>query len=176
MPQKKWRKSGYQATTHLAVALFFLIVFVSVGYFFAISESRPPQQQPEVLDQLQSNRAVWDSRRPLSYRYVVERSCFCLEEHIEPYVATEERGHRTAEYRGHVQTKAGEVLTSPPEPVWIDDLFGLVERAVSEGDEIKVSYEPRFGYPTMVEINRGRNAADTDNRYEIRDFEVLEYE
>ena len=176
MPQQKWRKGVYQSTTHLAVALLLLIIFVSVGYFFTISESQLPQQQSEILDELQTNRDTWSSRRPLSFRYVVKRSCFCLEEHIEPYVATEDHGDKTAEFRSYVQTRTGDVLTSPPAPVWIEDLFGLVEQAASENDEIRVIYDPRFGYPSLVDINRGRQLEDANYRYEIRDFEVLEYD
>ena len=94
---------------------------------------------------------------------------------MEPYVATERRDYKSAEYRRPVQTKYGDLLTTPPRPVWIDDLFEIVMQAVSDGDNVSVSYDVRFGYPTMVDIKRDDKGTDADDRYEIRDLEVLEY-
>lgn len=176
MSHRTYRKSVYQSSTHLAVVLLLLIIFVSVAYFFAISEPQNPPRQTKILDELQVNQKAWESRRPLSFRYIVDRTCSCLAEFVEPYVATEQRGYRTAEYRSYVQTRSGDVLTTPPRPVWIDDLFGLVEQAVSEDDIVKAAYNPRYGYPTLIDINRGHKAGDANDRYEVRDFEVLEYD
>jgi len=176
MSRRTWRKGVYQSTTHLAVVLLLVIVFVSVAYFFAIPDSRIPAQQAEILDDLQTNREIWLNRRPLSYRYIIRRTCFCLEEYVEPYIATEERGHKTASYRSHIQTRSGEILATPPDAIWLDNLFDVVEQAVSEGDKVTVNYDSRYGYPALVNVNRGHKATDADDRYEVRDFEVLEYQ
>lgn len=176
MSRRKWRKGVYHTTTHLAVVLLLLILFVSAAYFFVIPEPQDAPQQTRVLNELQAYREIWESRRPLSFRYVVDRTCFCLQEHIEPYVATEQRGYRSAEYPSQIRTRSGNFLTTPPQPVWIDDLFGFIEKAVLEDDKVEVGYDARFGYPRLIDISRGHKARDANDRYEVRDFEVLEYD
>lgn len=176
MSARNWRKGVYQSTTYIAIVLLLLIIFVSAAYFFAIPEQQILPNQAKILDELRASREAWDRTRPLSFRYIVDRTCNCPEEYMEPYVATEQRGYRTAEYRSHVQTRSGEVLATPPQPVWIHDLFGLVENAIAVHDAVRVAYNPRYWYPTLIDIERDQDGEDANDRYEIRDFEVLEYD
>jgi len=166
------QKSIFQTTTLLAVVLLLLILFISAAYIFLLPAPDPLADQKQVSSALQEHREKWNDHRPVSYRYVVERTCFCTAAAVEPYVATEQRGLKTAAFPVPFAAESG-LLDSPPYPVWIDDLFRLIEQSTIDGDAVSAEYDPRFGFPILVDVRR--DAADTSDHYEIRDFEILEY-
>jgi hypothetical protein len=169
------RQGVYESTTLIAVVLLLLILFVSVGYFFLIPQPGEPPHQSTLIRALQQNQSVWENSRPLSYRYVVQRSCYCSKEYVTPYIVTEESGRKTAEFLVSVETGTGEFLSEPPEPVWISDIFGELTKAIESEVQpvVEVIYDGRYGYPASVDIQYPQ--PDTNMRYDIRDFEVLEY-
>lgn len=166
------QKSIYQTTTLLAVVLLLLILFVSAAYILLLPAPDPLADQKQVLAEFQEHREEWSDRRPVSYRYVVDLTCYCTPAALEPFVATEQRGTRTAAFPVPFASEEGS-LDSPPYPLWIDDLFELIEQSVLDGHEVLVEYDPRFSFPRVVDIKR--DTADANDHYEIRDFEILEY-
>ena len=175
MQKRPWRKGVYQSTTHVAVAFLLLILFVFVGYFFMIPQPDESQVNTALHKEMIEQHARWEHNRPLSFRYVVRRSCFCETEAVTPYVATEERGYRTAKFNLEVESSPGEFLNSPPNPVWIDNIYSkLADAFASELKPlIEASYDERLGYPVSVKINYP--APDAYVRYEIQDFEIIEH-
>lgn len=165
-------KSTYQATTLLAVVLLLLILFVSTAYIFLLPAPDPMTDQMQVLAEIQEHREEWNDRRPPSYRYVVDRNCYCIPAAIEPFIATEQGGLKTAAFPVPFASETG-FLDSPPYPLWIDDLFELIEQSAHDGDGVLVEYDPKYGFPRLVDIKR--DAVDANDHYEIRDFEILEY-
>jgi hypothetical protein len=157
----------------LAVVLLLLILFVSAAYVFFLPVPDPLAMQQQVLADLQAGRDKWNASRPRSYRYVVDRTCSCARAILEPYVASEERDYKTAVFPFPIESETGGILTSPASPVWIDNLYTAIEQSVLDGDEVVVEYDASFGFPARVDIKR--EAADANMRYELRDFEVLEY-
>jgi len=170
---RTWRGGTYQITTLLAVVVLLLILFVSAAYVLFLPVPDPLAMQKQVLADLQAGRDKWDASRPRSYQYVVDRTCTCARAILEPYVASEESDYRTAAFPFPIESGTGELLTSPASPVWIDGLYTKIEESVFDGDEVVVEYDTSFGFPKRVDIKR--EAADTNMRYELRDFEVLEY-
>ena len=169
------RHGEYQSTTLIAVVLLLLILFVSAGYFFLIPQPGEPPQQTAMSGKLQESQLTWENNRPLSYRYVVQRSCYCSLEYLTPYIVTEERGRKTAAFLVSVESDSGEFLNSPPEPAWISDIFGELTNAIESeaGPVVDVIYDRRYGYPASATIQYPQ--PDAGMRYEIRDFEVLEH-
>jgi uncharacterized protein DUF6174 len=169
------RRGTYQPTTFLAVVLLLLILFVSAAYFVFIPQPDSSQQSVAMLAELRANQNTWESSRPLFYRYVVHRSCYCGPVVVTPYIATEERGLKSAEFRTEVESGFGDFLSAPPDPVWISDIFDeLIEAMESDaGPVIEVTYDERYGYPVLADIRYPQ--PDATMRYEIRDFEVLEH-
>lgn len=169
------RQGVYQSTTLIAAVFLLLILFVSVGYFFLIPPPDEAPQQSAIIRELQENRLAWENSRPLSYRYVVERSCYCSQEYVTPYIATEEQGRKTAEFLVSVESGTGEFLSEPSEPLWISDIFDELAKAIEADAQpvVEVTYDSRYGYPASVNIRYPQ--PDAGMRYEIRDFEVLEH-
>jgi hypothetical protein len=129
--------------------LLLLVVFVSVGYFFFLSDQSLSAGQSEMLAQLQSRRAEWRAKRPPAFRYVVQRECECALDYTEPFTVVEYRD-------------------DPDNHAWIDDYFVRLEAAIQSGDAVRIAYDPRFSYPNDFRI--------VDEQTYIRDFEVLEYD
>ncbi len=157
MKHRDWRKSRYQSTSLVAIALLVLIIFVSVGYFFSIPEPGPSAQQQLLYMELQANRKAWEEKRPPAYRFVVQRRCDCPLEDMRPFVVNED------------------LDAIPPGESWIDDLFIAIEAALGNSAQVTVSYDPRFNYPTSNRISYP-DAPGEWRQTIIRDFEVVRYD
>lgn len=164
-------KIKYELTSHIAVVLLLFIVFISVSYFFFFVQPDEGLRQREFTVELESNLALWERSRPSSFRYVVDRGCDCPPEDGMRFVAIEKDGLRTAEFPIPVESIEGDLITIPPNPVWIDDVFRLVERAVQSGSDLEVRYHQRYGFPEFVEVKMNGMAVE---QFEIRDIEVFE--
>jgi hypothetical protein len=175
MTRRKPLVGIYQLTTFLALVLLLLILFVSVAYFFFIPSPDTATGHRDMLTELAEKRSTWEARRPAAYRYVVDRDCYCERTYIEPYVATEDQGARTATFNVPIESPSGEFISTPPGAVWIDDLFDLVEQSIREEKHVEVEYDKEFGFPDSVLVHPKPRPPDSVYRVEVRDFETLEY-
>ena len=165
----------YQITTFLAVVLLLLILFVSAAYFFVVPTPEKAREQEDTLGVLAENRATWESSQPASFRYVVDRDCNCEPAYVEPYVAMEHGGTRAAIFNIEVESASGEFLSSPPEPIWIGDIFDLVERSLRDDKVVEVEYDKDLGFPVSLIVHADPAPPDSVYRVEVRDFETLVY-
>ncbi len=164
---KKYRPDGrYQVTSHAAAILLVLIVFVSVSYYFFLAKPDEQAQRLGLTAEYEAAAARWSAERPPRFRYVLDRTCDCPPEDARAYAVTEQDGQRRAEFPIPVESVSGELITAPPRPLWIDDIFGIIERALRSGAIIEVRYDQALGYPESVIIG-------PDEQYEIRDFELV---
>lgn len=175
MQHRPWRKTGYQITTLIAVALLLLILFVSAGYFFALDQPAVRPDREPLAAEFDRNLDLWNSRRPVAFEYVIERECFCAADYRRPYLARENRELRDAVYSSPLTGADDMGSTTPPEPVWLDELFDLIADAIGNAAAITVAYDPAFGFPTRVDVDWSEQAADEEQRFRIRDFRVIEY-
>lgn len=175
MQHRPWRKTGFQATTLIAVALLLLILFTLTGYFFTLHSPGGNAAHAAELEAYERNFALWRSRRPAAFEYVVTRDCFCVAEYRQPYRVREDEAGRRASYASPLAPEARQYRGTPPEPIWLEDIFVLVRRAIDEADALSVSYDPGFGFPTSVTIDWSERAADEEQRLAVRDFRVIEY-
>jgi hypothetical protein len=148
MKHRTVKKQGFQHSTLIAGVVFLLIFFVLAGYFYFLYQPGLSPTQEAALAELRDRRAEWELERPPAFRYEVERSCECPLDYTEPFDVVE-------------------YLDDPANRAWIDEYFVTLEKAMSAGEVVLVSYDPRFGFPNDFTIG----AEETF----IRDFEVLEY-
>lgn len=175
MTRKKPLAGIYQLTTFLALVVALLILFVSAAYFFYIPAPGDTTGSRDLLAELNDQRNAWLASRPAAFRYVVDRDCYCERTYVEPYVATEEPGGKLAAFTIEMETASGEFIAVPPDPVWIDDLFDLVEQSIREEKHVEVGYDKEFGFPVSVLVHPVPRPPDSVFRVEVRDFETLEY-
>ena len=165
---RNYRPEGkYQVTSHIAVILLVLILFVSVGFFFFLAKPDEQARKIQVADEFEHNRDLWTIEQPLSFRYVVDRTCDYPAEDSRAYIATEQAGERSARFPIPVEDVSGALIDVPPRPVWIDDILDILQRKIRSSQDVEVRYDTAFGYPVLV-------VAGPDERYEIRDFEVID--
>lgn len=176
MQHRPRKKSGYQATTYIAVALLLLILFVSGAYFFIIPDLDKSAERERLLADLQANRERWETSRPASYRYIVDRACDCSDAHKTPYVVVNRRGHRHAQYVSATTTAGADLSESPPDVTWLDDMFRIAAEAAQGSDDVEIRFDPRFGYVSSLSIERSRRRYAPPDVISIRDFEIIEYD
>jgi hypothetical protein len=175
MTRRKPLAGIYQLTTFLALVLLLLILFISAAYFFMIPAPEKTAGHADTLSEVASRRSIWETKRPASFRYVVDRSCYCEPAYVEPYIATEERGSKSAAFTIEIESASGEFISSPPDPMWIESLFDLIERSVLDAMVVEVEYDKDLGYPASILIQPDPAPPDSLFRVEVRDFEILEY-
>lgn len=162
------------STTLIAGVALLLILFVTTAWFFVLPETG---RSPEMLALGERNEAMlaeWSARRPGEYRYVVERNCNCSSDYTRPYAVSFVDGVHTVGWFRSLREEAD--LATPPDAVLVEDLFALIQRASAEADVLEVSYSARFAHPTRVVIDWSAEAADDEQRFDVRDFEVLRYD
>ncbi len=175
MTRRKPLAGIYQLTTFLALVLLLLILFISAAYFFFLTAPDASPDDGERLAVLAQMQATWESRRPAAFRYVVDRDCYCERTYVEPYVAVEEHGRKSAAFAIEIESPSGEFIAAPPGPVWIDDLFDLIEQSVREEKSVDVDYHKDLGFPVSIVVRPQPAPPDSVFRVEVRDFEILEY-
>jgi len=175
MTRRKPLAGIYQLTTFLALVLLLLILFISAAYFFFIPAPDKSSDDGDQLAVLGQRRATWEAERPASFRYVVDRDCYCERTYVEPYVAIEEHGSKSAAFTIEIESLAGDFIAVPPGPVWIDDLFDLIEQSVREEKSVDVAYHKDLGFPVSIVVHPQPAPPDSVYRVEVRDFEILEY-
>jgi hypothetical protein len=175
MTRRKPLAGIYQLTTFLALVLLLLILFISAAYFFMIPTPEEAPVQENLLATLATQRNAWAAGQPESFRYVVDRDCNCDPAYVEPYVATEERGNKSAAFVIEIESGAGEFISAPPQPVWIDDLFSLIEQSVRDQKYVDVRYDQELGFPVSILVRPDPAPPGSVYRVEVRDYEITEY-
>lgn len=174
MKHRPAKKGVPQITTFMAVLLLLFIVFVSVGYFFTIPEPGADPRRAAMRGQLDRSRSLWDARRPAAFRYDVARHCFCTAEYRRPYSVTESAGSPVFAFASPLAPGGDPNDGAPPEPLGIAGLFGLIDDSLSSAAAVDVAFDPGYGFPTRIVLDR-TDAADDELRIEVYDFEVIEY-
>lgn len=112
--------------------------------------------------------ARWEAQGLRSYRFDLERQCFCVAEAREPVTVTVRDG-RVAEVRSR---RTGATVPPSESLTWptVDELLRQVAEARAAGMEARVRWHAA-GYPAEVEI--GSLAADAGVRYTIANLVPL---
>jgi hypothetical protein len=121
----------------------------------------------DVSDDVSAQRRKWQSQQITSYRVQSSLSCFCIREATEPVLL---------EVRNRALVSVTRVSDGAPVPPseWadryytVDEMFVLIASAERSGaDEVRVSYDPRLGYPTQVFIDQSQQLADEERWFEL---------
>jgi hypothetical protein len=124
------------------------------------------------LQQLRTNRRRWNQQNIGNYRYTLTNSCFCIPEARGPVVITVQNGITTS-----ITTTTGEPVSNPEFFArfnTIPKLFNVIADAIARrADNIEVTYNSQFGYPTDIAIDYDFQIADEELFLTISDFQVL---
>lgn len=125
--------------------------------------------------ELQQNRAKWEGQNIEHYRFTVVASCFC------PFAGAQ------VTYEVQNGQVLNESIQSDPDrqidPAQasafyqdyntIDKVFDYLEKETKEADQITIDYDPTYGFPTDVSIDRIKEAIDDEMYLTLSNFEPL---
>ena len=119
---------------------------------------------------LDDAREKWRSQGIDSYRITVRESCFCPIELGGPFVVTVVRGQITSvAYTG----EGTDVVPHERIPLTVDELFATVETAAREAAKVEAEYDPTYGFPATIFVDRIQNAVDDEVYYSATEFTPL---
>ncbi len=132
----------------------------------------PPSIRPgreQALAELDANRAKWDATRPASYRYTWGNGCFCPQEYTGPFRVTVRVDMVLVE---PTEAGGGAQPSSSVRPR-IEDVFAAARSALASADDVKIAYDPTFGFPTRVAVDAIKQAVDDEFTITVTDFSTL---
>ena len=114
-------------------------------------------------------QARWNERRPVSYRYTVSRSCECAPESLGPVIVTVTNG--AVQSRRYSSTGADVPQTYAESFPTIDELFEIIDEARRDRvAHLDVDYDPTWGFPTRISIDRDAGTVDDEILYTVSAF------
>lgn len=126
--------------------------------------------------EIQTNKTKWENAKIAHYRYNLSISCFCAFMDDMPLSIEVENGALIS-----ITTKNGTIVDSSsafyemylPYST-IDRIFLNLEADLAgKADEVAVTYDPAYGYPTSISIDRIKEAVDDEVSYFVTDFEII---
>tara|TARA_Y100000296_G_scaffold82291_1_gene111179 strand:- start:684 stop:1448 length:765 start_codon:yes stop_codon:yes gene_type:complete len=121
----------------------------------------------DLLDDLNANRAKWESANIGNYQFEYQISCFCTEETTLPRLVLVEDGQVAYQtiIEGNVALPRDDAYTET-----IDSLFQLIALEESRAESLSVKYDPELGYPTEIKVDINEQTADDEYTLTISDL------
>ena len=120
-------------------------------------------------------RARWQAAAIDSYEYSYQRVCDCHPDQLADTIVTVTGGEVTA-VRYAREDYAADVPVAVNRLSWfrtIEDLFSLVENAVANDAEVRVTFDTEHGYPTRVYVDYMRDLLGDEVDLTITAFRPL---
>lgn len=114
--------------------------------------------------------ARWEATAPPSYRFTLERICFCL--NATPLRVTVRNG---TVLRAQVIATSDFLLDTELSSVQtIPEVFAVLARALDlPAASFFARYDASWGFPTEVRIDHSRQIADDEVSYRLSDFAAI---
>jgi hypothetical protein len=129
--------------------------------------------QAKASSELEQNRALWERQEAQNYSFDLSILCFC------PYggqmpLSIVVRDGEVVSLTTADGSDAGPSLEYYSQADTIEELFDIIESAQGGGaDEIKVQYDPEYGYPVSIDIDNIKEAIDDEISYQVANLEFL---
>jgi len=124
---------------------------------------------------LSRNRALWESQNISHYRFQLHVGCFCAFMDLMPLSVEVRDGQVVSLFDSSGQPIPADRLEMLERYTGIDKLFELVAQAIDgKADEVSVTYDPTYGFPSQVSIDYIKLAVDDELGLQVSNFEVLE--
>jgi hypothetical protein len=128
----------------------------------------------EVPSEFESARQKWQEASISHYRFNLNLSCFCAFAENMPLVLEVQEGEVVSmEYQNGNEIEVTN-LEFFQQYATIERIFEQLEKALGgEADEVTVTYDETYGFPTQADIDFVEQAIDDELYLTISDFEVL---
>ena len=148
----------------LVISTFVGILLATV---LACNNAEPDTMLARAQVELDRHRTLWEKTRSNDYTYEYNVLCECSDN----FGQTVEVTVTTGAIESVVYAESGESGQSGDPPVVVgspryhtpDSLFDVIQDAITdEADQLTVSYNGEFGYPTNIAIDYDVNATDDE--------------
>ena len=127
-----------------------------------------PQPDPDDLAALEQARTLWEAQRLTDYGYTLTVHCNCPQEYVGPFeVTVRETWNVSATWKGKPLEPGRAAIDT------IDGVFVLIERAIQDGIDVDVTYDPQVGHPHLAIINPEAVAVDGGLAFTIENLSPL---
>ena len=123
--------------------------------------------------EMAKNREKWDAQNIRHYTFELTVSCFCPFTDIMPIVVEVEDGKIVSITDNAGQAVEGEFSQYIEEAATIERLFDLAAQNLSEADQVEVTYDAQFGYPSAIKVDFIKMAVDDEISYYVNSFKAL---
>ena len=123
--------------------------------------------------EMQTNRDKWNAAKVTHYTFELIVSCFCPFADIMPITVEVQDGKIVSMTDVNGNAVEGEFAQYIEEAASIERLFALAEKNASEAEEIKVTYDAQYGFPTAINIDFIKMAVDDEISYYVNNFKPL---
>jgi hypothetical protein len=161
-PNRGLRRPEKQGVHMKKIILFTLTLLLA-----ACSASTP--------NEFEKNQALWDDANISHYRYTLSLSCFCAFMDDMP-LTIEVQNDQIVSITSGKGTAVD--ATNPSYSIFesyipMENLFAELKSALEEADEVTVTYDATYGFPTSIAIDQIKEATDDELWITVENFEVL---
>ncbi|QKQ72203.1 DUF6174 domain-containing protein [Nostoc sp. TCL240-02] len=162
-----------------------LPIIISAGLLLSFSLNLPVMSKSPIeiaqsptknnnldLRRLKFNRYLWNQQNISNYRYTFSNGCFCISDARGPVVIEVRNGQTTS-----ITSVATGQAVNPEffqNYKTIPKLFNVIQDAINrQAYSLNVSYSPKLGYPTKIEIDYNSQIADEEIYLTIENFQEI---
>ena len=123
------------------------------------------------------NLKKWQEANIEHYRFDLFIGCFCPFRNIMPLTIEVQNGEVVS------ITQVDGVVVATDDPSYelfisaasMDSLFTMLEADLNgDADEVLVTYDATYGFPTSISVDQIKEAVDDEIFYQVENFEVLQ--
>lgn len=122
---------------------------------------------------LANNRDKWTSQGISHYRFELTIACFCPFRDVIPVTVEVLDGKIVSMTGADGQPLSEEFASSFASAATVDLLFAIAEENIANADQVSVTYDATYGFPTSIVVDRIEMAVDDEISYYADNFEVL---
>ncbi|WP_421132160.1 DUF6174 domain-containing protein [Alteromonas sp. A079] len=117
-----------------------------------------------ILDDLNANRAKWESANIDTYQFDYSISCFCLDDVTRPRLVVVNANQ--VESQTIIENNTALSLDNVDSET-VATLFDRIALEESRAESLTVSYHPQLGYPTRIQVDGNAQTADDEYTIEV---------
>jgi hypothetical protein len=113
----------------------------------------------QILRDLRTNQAKWESLNVSDYQYEYKESCFCPTSVVAPRTVLVNANEVVSITR---TDNAEGLRPSQYQTLTVDELFDRIRLEESRAESLIVEYDPVMGYPTLISVDGNFQIADDE--------------
>jgi hypothetical protein len=123
--------------------------------------------------ELNANRDKWDASGVSHYSFQLTISCFCPFMDIIPVSVEVKDGQIVSMTDAQGKPLADNFRETFEKAATVEGLFAIAEENLSNADQVEVTYEAQYGFPTSIVVDRIKLAVDDEVSYYADAFKIL---